>query len=126
MKTVEQIKPTYAAVYAAALYPDLCKLFQKHGYALAVHGSLARDFETTVNKARRCLNGYAFAEVNHLNGKVTRNLHDAAGLRDAAGSTEAGRIPNDNVAGSSRNAGFHNGAHNSRMRADCRLGRSGF
>lgn len=44
-KTSDQIKPNYAPVYAAALYPDWCKLFQKHGYALAVHGSLARDFD---------------------------------------------------------------------------------
>ncbi len=45
MKSVEEIKPNYAPIYAAALYPDLCKIFQKHGYALAVHGSLARDFD---------------------------------------------------------------------------------
>lgn len=45
MKTVDQLKPNYAPVYAVALYPELCKLFQKHGYALAVHGSLARDFD---------------------------------------------------------------------------------
>ncbi len=45
MKTSEQIQPNYAPVYAAALYPKLCKLFQKHGYALAIHGSLARDFD---------------------------------------------------------------------------------
>ncbi len=45
MKKVEDIKPNYAAVYAAALYPDLCKIFQSHGYALAAHGSLARDFD---------------------------------------------------------------------------------
>lgn len=45
MKTPEEIKPNYAAVYAAALYPQLCAIFHKHGYALAVHGSLARDFD---------------------------------------------------------------------------------
>jgi len=27
------------------MYPDLCKLFQEQGYALAVHGSLIRDFD---------------------------------------------------------------------------------
>jgi hypothetical protein len=27
------------------MYPDLAKIFQRHGYALAVHGSLARDFD---------------------------------------------------------------------------------
>jgi len=37
--------PSYAPVYAAALYPDLAKLARDHGYALAVHGSLRRDFD---------------------------------------------------------------------------------
>jgi hypothetical protein len=45
MKSPDQIKPNYGPVYAAAMYPELCKMFQKHGYALAVHGSLARDFD---------------------------------------------------------------------------------
>lgn len=44
-KTLEQLKPNYGPVYAAAMYPGLCSVFQKHGYALAVHGSLARDFD---------------------------------------------------------------------------------
>lgn len=45
MKTVDQIKPNFGPVYTAALYPELAKLCQSHGYALAVHGSLARDFD---------------------------------------------------------------------------------
>lgn len=45
MKAVAEIKPNYAPVYAAALYPELAKVFQRHGYALACHGSLARDFD---------------------------------------------------------------------------------
>lgn len=45
MKTADQIKPNYGPVYSAAMYPDLAKIFQAHGYALAVHGSLARDFD---------------------------------------------------------------------------------
>lgn len=44
-KTADQIKPNYSPIYAAALYPELCKIFQKHGWALAVHGSLARDLD---------------------------------------------------------------------------------
>jgi len=32
-------------IYAAALYPQLAEIARKHGYALAVHGSLARDFD---------------------------------------------------------------------------------
>lgn len=45
MKTKEQVKPSYAPLYAGALYPDLAKIFVNHGYALAVHGSLARDID---------------------------------------------------------------------------------
>jgi hypothetical protein len=45
MKTADQLKPNYGPVYAAAMYPGLAKIFQGHGYALAVHGSLARDLD---------------------------------------------------------------------------------
>jgi hypothetical protein len=38
-------KPSYAPVYAAALYPQLAEIAREHGYALAVHGSLQRDFD---------------------------------------------------------------------------------
>lgn len=38
-------KPNYGPVYAAALYPKLAEIARAHGYALAVHGSLARDFD---------------------------------------------------------------------------------
>lgn len=38
-------KPSYAPVYAAALYPRLAEIVRECGYALAVHGSLARDFD---------------------------------------------------------------------------------
>lgn len=44
-KSAAELKPNYAPVYAAALYPELCPIFHRHGYALAVHGSLARDFD---------------------------------------------------------------------------------
>jgi hypothetical protein len=37
------MKPAnYAPVYAG-LYPELAEIARKHGYAMAVHGSLARD-----------------------------------------------------------------------------------
>lgn len=38
-------KPHYGPVYAAALYPELATIARAHGYALAVHGSLARDLD---------------------------------------------------------------------------------
>lgn len=34
-----------APVYAACVYPQLAEIVRAHGYALAVHGSLARDFD---------------------------------------------------------------------------------
>lgn len=34
-----------APIYTACVYPELAELCRKHGYALAVHGSLARDFD---------------------------------------------------------------------------------
>ena len=41
----EKPAPSFAPVYAAALYPELVTIFRRHGYALAVHGSLHRDFD---------------------------------------------------------------------------------
>lgn len=37
-------KSNLAPIYCG-LYPDLSDLVREHGYALAVHGSLARDFD---------------------------------------------------------------------------------
>ncbi len=45
MKTAEEVKPNFAPFYAAAMYPELATIFVNHGYALAVHGSMARDFD---------------------------------------------------------------------------------
>ncbi|EKO3439450.1 hypothetical protein NTE19_003342 [Vibrio fluvialis] len=36
--------PSYAPMYCA-MYPDLAQIAKTHGYAMAVHGSLARDFD---------------------------------------------------------------------------------
>lgn len=39
------MKPaTYAPMYCA-LYPQLAEIARKHGYALAIHGSLGRDMD---------------------------------------------------------------------------------
>jgi hypothetical protein len=35
----------YGPVYALGLYPKLAELFREHGYALAIHGSCAADFD---------------------------------------------------------------------------------
>jgi hypothetical protein len=37
--------PNNGPLYAAGLYPKLCEVFRAHGYALAVHGSVASDFD---------------------------------------------------------------------------------
>ena len=36
--------PSYAPVYCA-LYPMMAKVAREHGYALAIHGSMQRDFD---------------------------------------------------------------------------------
>lgn len=36
--------PTYGPVYCA-MYPELAAIARQHGYALAIHGSTARDFD---------------------------------------------------------------------------------
>ncbi len=39
------MKPAgYSPVYAA-LYPEMAEISRKHGYALAIHGSMNRDFD---------------------------------------------------------------------------------
>ena len=45
MKSADEVKPNNAPVYAAAMYPGLARICVDNGYALAVHGSLARDFD---------------------------------------------------------------------------------
>lgn len=37
--------PSPAPAYCVGLYPDMAEIARKHGYALAAHGSLARDFD---------------------------------------------------------------------------------
>lgn len=39
-----RIQPSYALIYAAII-PDLQAIAKKHGYALAVHGSMATDLD---------------------------------------------------------------------------------
>lgn len=37
-------RPSYAPLYCG-IYPELAEKFKAHGYALAIHGSLQRDFD---------------------------------------------------------------------------------
>jgi hypothetical protein len=39
------MKPANSAPIYASIYAELAELCRSHGYALAVHGSLARDFD---------------------------------------------------------------------------------
>ena len=39
------MKPAVLAPLYVAIYPELAELFRSHGYALAIHGSLAKDFD---------------------------------------------------------------------------------
>ena len=82
MKTIDQLKPNYGPVYAAALYPDFAKLFHRHGYALAVHGSLARDFDLVaipwgdaVSQPSEILNDITTDYAVHLIGELKTMKH---------------------------------------------------
>ncbi len=39
------MKPANFAPVYAVMYPELAEIARRHGYALAVHGSMARDFD---------------------------------------------------------------------------------
>lgn len=39
------MKPANLAPVYCSLYPELAEIARKHGYALAIHGSMARDFD---------------------------------------------------------------------------------
>jgi hypothetical protein len=39
------MKPANNAAIYACMYPELAEIARKHGYALAVHGSFARDMD---------------------------------------------------------------------------------
>jgi hypothetical protein len=45
-ETVAMKDATYAPMYCA-MYPKLAEITRQHGYALAVHGTLARDMDLT-------------------------------------------------------------------------------
>lgn len=69
------MKPAnYGPFYAAGLYPKLAELFRRHGYSLAVHGSVGNDFDliavpwvedaadpqTVIDE---CMRAYAFKQI---------------------------------------------------------------
>lgn len=39
------MKPANFAPVYCALYPELAEIARKHGYAMAIHGTMARDFD---------------------------------------------------------------------------------
>lgn len=39
------MKPAVLAPLYTAIYPELAEYFRSHGYALAIHGSMAKDFD---------------------------------------------------------------------------------
>lgn len=86
------MKPAnYGPFYAAGLYPKLAEVFRSHGYALAVHGSLANDFDLIAVPwvdiasdpqavADECNTRFAakFSKVDHVtkpHGRIAYKLH---------------------------------------------------
>ena len=39
------MKPANFAPVYCSLYPELAEIARKHGYAMAIHGTMARDFD---------------------------------------------------------------------------------
>lgn len=39
------MKPANLAPVYCSLYPELAEIARKHGYAMAIHGTMARDFD---------------------------------------------------------------------------------
>lgn len=75
-------KATHAPVYAA-MYPDLAEITRKHGYALAVHGSLARDFDLIAipwvenpSKPIEVINAITQKFAISVEGEPTLRLHN--------------------------------------------------
>ena len=77
--------PNNGPFYAAGLYPKLAKVFREHGYSLAVHGSLACDFDLIAvpwtesagapqDVIDECLKKFAFEKIPGQ-GKPTPKPH---------------------------------------------------
>lgn len=45
MGTLDEKKPSWAPAYMVGIYPRLAEEARRHGYALALHGSLQRDLD---------------------------------------------------------------------------------
>lgn len=95
MKTKDQLKPNYGPAYAAAMYPDLAAIFHRHGYALACHGSLARDFDLiavpwseTVSKAEDVLKDVTSELALTLCGEPEQKKHGRIAYTLACGFGE--------------------------------------
>ena len=97
MKSSEALKPSYAPVYAAALYPELCAIFNQHGYALAVHGSLRRDFDiiaipwaAKVSRPERVIKHVTSIFAIHEIGEATTREHGRIARSYCVGFGECG------------------------------------
>lgn len=97
VKKTEELQPNFAPIYAVALYPKLAKVFQKHGYALAVHGSLARDFDIIAvpwgenvsspeDVIKEVIDGFAIRQIGEFDikrhGRIAYNI--SVGFGDCA------------------------------------------
>lgn len=77
------MKPAnYGPIYAACMYPELAESFRAKGWALAVHGSLERDFDLIAvpwhNKpvpAERCVELICHYHSLKLVGEPVERLH---------------------------------------------------
>ncbi len=81
MKKSDQIKPNYGPVYASAMYPGLAEIFHRHGYALACHGSLARDFDLIAVPWEKSVSEHK-AVLDDVTSKYALRLVDAGEMKN--------------------------------------------
>jgi hypothetical protein len=84
-------EPNLAPFYCGAMYPEIAKITRAHGYALAVHGSMVRDFDliaipwvddaadpkTVVDAIVRRFDAKLVAEEGHVHphGRLVWNIY---------------------------------------------------
>jgi len=123
MKTADQLKPNYGPAYAAAMYPELAAIFHRHGYALAVHGSLARDLDLiavpwaeTVSDAATVLRDVTTVFALRLIGEPWKKNHGRMAYTLSCGfgacAIDLSFVPNAEIADRSERFGSSTGSPN--------------
>lgn len=86
------MKPAVLAPIYVAIYPELAEVFRQCGYALAIHGSLAKDFD---------LVAVPWAETVYRIEDVLKRLESEFGMRSIGSKVKQhGRLVHTVIVGS--------------------------